>query len=158
MQFRREWKVCGLEEKIHKVYIYSHSSHSFGVIISKTTTAEETIALEDGGSLPDDERTPSKIPGWSHSGWVSRAGKLSPLGGCYGWSTCRTSFRRTASSWIPGGAIPRQLPLPLDSQPLPRWRSHGTHPMTWKKKKRAQLKRQEDTFGRDQDTCNEYRK
>lgn len=133
---KKEWKVCGLvEEKIHRVYIYSHSSRFFGVVISKITTAAvETIACEGGGSLPDDERAPLKTPGWSHSGWVSRAGQLRRLGGCCGWSTCRTGFRRTASFWIPGGEIPRQLPLHLDSQPSPRWRSHGTHPTTWKKK------------------------
>lgn len=62
---KKWWKVYGLvEEKIHKVYIYSHSSHFFGIVISKTTAAaEETVAWEGGGSLPDDQRALLETPG-----------------------------------------------------------------------------------------------
>lgn len=90
-----------------------------GVISKTTIAAEETIACEGGHSFPVDEHAPLKTPGWSHSGWEGRAGKLRQLGGCCGWSTCRKGFQKTASSWIPGGEIPIQLLLPLDSQPSP---------------------------------------
>ena len=40
------------------------SSISFGVVISKTAAAaEETVAREGGGSLPDDQRALLETPG-----------------------------------------------------------------------------------------------
>lgn len=128
----KEWKVTQSSQ------LFICSSHFFGVVISKTAAAaEETIVWEDGDDdEADDENAPLKTPGWSHSDCGSHMEKLRRLDGCCGWSTCRTSFQRTAFSWIPGGEIPRPLLLPLDSLPSPHWRSHGTHPMTWKKNKR----------------------
>lgn len=125
--------TCG--RKNTQKFISIHTSPvSLGVAISKTTAAaEETGAWEGGGSLPDGQRTLLETPGWSLPGWESHAGRLRPLGSCRGWSTCRRGFRRTASSWIPDGEIPRQLPLHPDSRPSPRWHSHGTHPTTWRK-------------------------
>lgn len=127
--------TCGKKRKKDTEFISIHTSPiSFGVVISKTAAAaEETVAWEGGGSLPDDQRALLETPGWSLPGWMSHAGKLRLPGGCCGWSTCRRGFLRTASSWIPGGEIPRQLPPRLDSQPSPCWRSHGTDPTTWGK-------------------------
>lgn len=64
-QRKKLWKVYGLvEEKIHKVYIYSHQSCFFLVVISKTTTAADE-AVEGGseGSLTDDHHGLLETPG-----------------------------------------------------------------------------------------------
>lgn len=54
-----------LWEKNYTKFISIHTSPiSLGLVISKTTTAaEETVAREDGGSLPDDQRALLGTPG-----------------------------------------------------------------------------------------------
>lgn len=98
--------------------------------------AEGTEAGEAAGCRRGGARPPLKTPGWCHSGGPSRVGRPRPPGGCCGWSTCRTGCQRTASSWTPGGEIPKLAPPPPDSLPSPHWRSRGIRPKTWKKANR----------------------
>lgn len=111
---------------------HAHPGHSQ----SSTPVGEEEIWSEETGAHPEVERGPLRTPGWPRSDWAWCLLMGTLLAAPRGWSTCRRGFQRTASSWIPGGATPRPLRLPVDSRPWPRWHSCGTDPTTWDKESR----------------------